>query len=81
MMSTVYSMSSTCPCCGKQACPVGLGVAAVIGGVLASIGNVISNPGKYTEYLRHIRLCFRGIKGTQSDSLSTPISLKHPLDK
>jgi len=26
-------LSSTCPCCGKQGCPVGIGGAAVFGGV------------------------------------------------
>jgi hypothetical protein len=27
-------LSSTCPCCGKTGCPVGIGSAAVFGGVV-----------------------------------------------
>ena len=27
-------LSSTCPCCGKPGCPVGIGGAAVFGGVV-----------------------------------------------
>lgn len=34
MITVIYSVSSTCPCCGKQACPVGFGGAAIVGGVL-----------------------------------------------
>ncbi|MCK9432443.1 MAG: hypothetical protein M0R00_05760 [Candidatus Omnitrophica bacterium] len=36
-ITTVYSASSTCPCCGKPGCPVGLGIAALIGAVFASL--------------------------------------------
>lgn len=41
MVTSVYSMSSVCPCCGKQICPVGLGGAAIIGGFLVLLGKSI----------------------------------------
>jgi hypothetical protein len=31
-------MFSTCPCCGKQGCPAGLGIAAILGLIIVSIG-------------------------------------------
>lgn len=37
-VSAVYASASVCPCCGKQGCPVGLGAAAVVGGILTSFG-------------------------------------------
>ena len=32
-------MSSVCPCCGKQICPVNFGVSALVGGIFALIIN------------------------------------------
>lgn len=37
MITAIYSMFSTCPCCGKQGCLAGLGIAAVIGLIFTSI--------------------------------------------
>ena len=39
MTSSIYSMSSVCPCCGKQICPVNFGVSALVGGLFALITN------------------------------------------
>lgn len=38
MFTSIYSMFSTCPCCGKQGCPAGLGIAAILGLIIVSIG-------------------------------------------
>ncbi len=41
MITAILGMSSTCPCCGKTACPVGVGGASVIAGILVMIGGVV----------------------------------------
>jgi hypothetical protein len=33
----IYASSSVCPCCGTPGCPVGIGGAAVVGGVFACL--------------------------------------------
>ncbi|MEO0080061.1 MAG: hypothetical protein ABIK44_05240 [candidate division WOR-3 bacterium] len=36
------TIGSTCPCCGRPACPVGLGIAALFG----ALGSFIINYGR-----------------------------------
>jgi len=38
MITAILSVSSTCPCCGKPACPVGFGAGAFIAGIFVLIG-------------------------------------------
>ena len=38
MTSLVYSVASVCPCCGKQGCPTGFGISALVGGILTFLG-------------------------------------------
>ncbi len=33
--STIYTMSSVCPFCGKQICPTNFGISAIVGGFFA----------------------------------------------
>jgi hypothetical protein len=33
----IYASSSVCPCCGTPGCPVGVGGAALVGGVFACL--------------------------------------------
>jgi hypothetical protein len=37
MTGGVYMMAGRCPCCGGQACAVGLGTAALVGGTIAGL--------------------------------------------
>ncbi|MFA5090817.1 MAG: hypothetical protein WC510_07345 [Candidatus Omnitrophota bacterium] len=46
MITAIYSMFSTCPCCGKQGCPAGLGIAAVIGLIFTSIAAFLAAIGR-----------------------------------
>ena len=41
MIAAILNMSSTCPCCGKPACPVGVGGAAIVSGILVMVGAVV----------------------------------------
>lgn len=36
MITAILSVSSTCPCCGKPACPIGTGYAAIISLIVVS---------------------------------------------
>jgi len=38
-----YMFAGACPCCGSQACPVGLGTATLIGGGVAGVGYAVSS--------------------------------------
>jgi LysM repeat protein len=42
IFSSLYSLSATCPCCGRQGCPVGLGVASLLGLVFTFLVNFFS---------------------------------------
>jgi len=45
----IYASSSVCPFCGNPACPVGVGSAALIGGVFAGLwqyGQYVFRKGK-----------------------------------
>ncbi len=46
MITTVYSASSTCPCCGKQGCFIGMGCAAIFGLVFVSAGAFLAKMSK-----------------------------------
>jgi len=37
MITAILTVSSTCPCCGKPACPAGLGGAVVLGGIASFV--------------------------------------------
>lgn len=58
MISAIYSASSTCPCCGKQVCPVGLGGAAIVGGILAVLVKVGLKLREWLNRLWKIWPCF-----------------------
>ncbi len=53
-MTAVYSMSSVCPCCGKQGCPVGIGGAAIVAGILVLAGSVIADSKRIFKALSRL---------------------------
>lgn len=42
MITAIYSVSSTCPCCGKQGCPGGIGTAAVVGAIFVFVKHILT---------------------------------------
>ncbi len=46
----LYSITAVCPCCGQQGCPVGTGIASVIGGFFALL---VQDWGGVFKFLYH----------------------------
>jgi hypothetical protein len=44
--AAVFTISPTCPCCGRPGCPGGFAAGAVLGGILAALAKVFSRFGR-----------------------------------
>ncbi len=59
MITAIYSVSSTCPCCGKQGCPGGIGAAAVVGAIFVFVKRLLTEVFK-RDFLLKIRHVLSG---------------------
>jgi len=59
MITAIYSVSSACPCCGKQGCPGGVGAAVVVGAILVFIKYILAGVFSRISLLKMSRMLFR----------------------
>lgn len=51
MIAAILTASSTCPCCGKSACPVGAGAAAIISAVMVTCARAVARAKSFFQKL------------------------------
>ncbi|MFA4988259.1 MAG: N-acetylmuramoyl-L-alanine amidase [Candidatus Omnitrophota bacterium] len=61
MVTLLYSSSTTCPCCGRQGCPVGLGFSAILGFIFVSLAKLLVKIARARKLLFGRILCFFGV--------------------